>query len=141
MKREITAVGQWYLRPDTQDLFQVIDCDERSGAIRIQMFDGSLDEIDEDTWRAWSAEAVAPPEDWTGPLDNWDIDDPDEFVRDERPSEEAFRDDREPWESLLVEQAASVEAEWADLEEDEGHWASALNRHRDPSREMSRHRA
>jgi hypothetical protein len=48
MKREMSSVGQWYLRPDTHELFQVVDCDEQSGAVRIQMFDGNLDEIDED---------------------------------------------------------------------------------------------
>lgn len=141
MKREITVVGQWYLRPDTQQLFQVIDCDERSGAIRIQMFDGSLDELDEDAWRAESPEPVAPPEDWTGPLDNWEIDDLDEFVRDETESEEAFTDEREPWESLLAGEAASVEAEWADLEAHEGHGTSRLNSRGGRSQELSRHSA
>ena len=127
MNREMTAVGQWYLRPDTQDLFQVIDWDDRLGAIRIQMFDGSLDEVDEDTWRAWAAEAVAPPEDWTGPLDNWEIDDLDEFVREETQSEEAFTDDREPWESLMAEEAVGVEEESADMEADEDRWAPAVD--------------
>ena len=28
MKREMNPVGQWYLRPDTQELFQVVDWDD-----------------------------------------------------------------------------------------------------------------
>jgi hypothetical protein len=53
----------------------VVDCDDQSGTVRIQMFDGSLDEIEEDAWRALSAEPVEQPEDWTGPLDNLETDD------------------------------------------------------------------
>jgi hypothetical protein len=116
MKREMSSVGQWYLRPDTHELFQVVDCDEQSGAVRIQMFDGSLDEIDEDVWRALSAEPVEPPEDWTGPLDNLETDDPDEFGAgtDTQP-EDCFRDDREPWESLLAAEAMGIDSELATL--------------------------
>src|SRR5205085_1014714 len=79
MKRGMNLVGQWYLRPDTQELFQVLDCDDRSGAVRIQMFDGSLDELEEESWRAMAPEPVEPPEDWTGPLDNLENDELDEL--------------------------------------------------------------
>jgi len=79
MMYEMIEVGQWYLREDTQERFQVLDYDERAGTVRIQMFDGSLDELDEDDWRALSPEPVEPPEDWTGPLDNVEIEEPDPF--------------------------------------------------------------
>ena len=52
MRGGMISVGQWYRREDTRELFQVVDWETRAGAVRIQMFDGSLDEIDEDTWRA-----------------------------------------------------------------------------------------
>ena len=114
MKREINSLGQWYLRPDTQELFQVVDCDEQSGAVRIQMFDGSLDEIDGDDWRALSAEPVEAPEDWTGPLDNLEIDDLDEFGAEaEALTEDCVSDDREPWESLLAAEAMGMDSELA----------------------------
>jgi hypothetical protein len=104
MKRELNAVGQWYLRRDTEGIFQVIDCDERSGTIRIQTFDGDLDEIEEEFWRALPLEPVEPPEDWTGPLDNVEPDDLDQFVAQgyTQPIEPA--DYREPWEALLAEE-------------------------------------
>ena len=44
MLYEMIEVGQWYLREDTQERFQVLDYDERAGTMRIQMFDGSLDD-------------------------------------------------------------------------------------------------
>jgi len=52
MRGGTISIGQWYRREDTRELFQVVDWETRAGAVRIQMFDGSLDEIDEDTWRA-----------------------------------------------------------------------------------------
>lgn len=110
MKREMITVGQWYLRPDTQNMFQVVDWDDQAGTARIQMFDGSLDEIDDDTWRALSPEGVEPPDDWTGPLDNLETGDFDEFATqsDDLLEENCFRDERELWESLLVEEAAAA---------------------------------
>jgi len=99
MKRQVYSVGQWYLRRDTHETFQLIDWDDQSGTARLQMCDGSLDEIDEDTWRALSPEPVEAPEDWTGPLDNLEIGDLDEFgmESDEPSDEDYFSDDREPW--------------------------------------------
>jgi len=110
MMREMISVGQWYLRRDTRDVFQVVDWDDEVGAARIQMFDGSLDEIDADMWRALSPEAVAAPEDWTGPLDNLETEDLEQFgsQSDDQWEESGFRDDREPWESLLVEDAVAA---------------------------------
>jgi len=104
------SVGQWYMRRDTHDVFQVVDWDDEVGTARIQMFDGSLDEIDEDMWRALSPEAVAAPEDWTGPLDNLETEDFERFgtQSDDRWEENWFRDDREPWEDLLVEDAVAA---------------------------------
>ena len=108
MKREVDSVGQWYLRPDTHETFQLIDWDNESGTARIQMCDGSLDEIDEDAWRALSPERVEAPEDWTGPLDNVETADLEEFLSEsEKLSDEVyFRDDREPCEILLLEEEA-----------------------------------
>ena len=113
MRREMSSVGHWYRRPDTQELFQIVDCDERSGIVRVQMFDGSLDEIEEDSWRVLSPEPVEPPEDWSGPLDNLDTGDFDELeaAANAEPLDNDFRDDREPWESLLAAELTDDESE------------------------------
>jgi hypothetical protein len=41
-----------YLRRDLHEIFQVTGYEERSGTIEIQTFDGDLDEIEEQNWRA-----------------------------------------------------------------------------------------
>ena len=67
--------GQWYLRHDKGEIFQVIACDEEARTIEIQSFDGDLDEIDEDVWAALPLEFAEQPEDWTGPIDDVEVDD------------------------------------------------------------------
>ena len=91
-------------------MFQVVDWDDQTASARIQMFDGSLDEIDEDMWRALSPDAVATPDDWTGPLDNLETEDFEQFGTqlDDYAEENWFRDELEPWESLLVEEAVAA---------------------------------
>jgi hypothetical protein len=68
-------IGQWYLRSDKGEIFQVTGQDEESGTIEIQTFDGDLDEIDAEMWRALPLELAEQPEDWTGPVDDVEVDD------------------------------------------------------------------
>ena len=68
-------VGQWYLRSDKGEIFQVTGYDEASGTIEIQTFDGDLDEIDEENWKELPLGLAEPPEDWTGPVDDVERDD------------------------------------------------------------------
>ena len=60
MKHAIDTVGQWFLLEDTRERFQVIEEDELSGTIRVQWFDGSLDEIELETWRVGSCPGRRP---------------------------------------------------------------------------------
>ena len=68
-------IGQWYSRWDKGEMFQVTAVDEPSGTIEIQSFDGELDEIDEESWSALPLGLAEPPEDWTGPVDDVEVDD------------------------------------------------------------------
>ncbi len=68
-------IGQWYARADKGEVFQVVGYDERARTIEIQSFDGDLDEIDDDQWNSLLLERSAPPEDWTGPMDDVETDD------------------------------------------------------------------
>ena len=45
-------VGNWYAHRDKGALFQVVALDEDAGTVEIQEFDGGLDELDLDEWRA-----------------------------------------------------------------------------------------
>ncbi|MDE2136818.1 MAG: hypothetical protein KGJ68_05230 [Gammaproteobacteria bacterium] len=68
-------IGQWYLRWDKGEIFQVTGCDEDARTIEIQTFDGDLDEIDEESWNVMPLGLTEPPEDWTGPVDDVEHDD------------------------------------------------------------------
>lgn len=68
-------IGQWYSRWDKGEIFQVTGFDEPSGTIEIQSFDGELDEIDRESWGTLLLALAEPPEDWTGPVDDVEVDD------------------------------------------------------------------
>ena len=68
-------IGQWYLRWDTGELFQVIAIDEQNRTIEIQNFDGDIDEMDAAAWQGLPIGFAEPPEDWTGPVDDVEVDD------------------------------------------------------------------
>ena len=68
-------IGQWYLRQDKGEAFLVTAYDDSSRTIEIQTFDGDIDEIDQEAWTTLPLEFAEPPEDWTGPLDDVEVDD------------------------------------------------------------------
>ena len=49
--------------------------DDDAGTVEIQYFDGAIDEFDLQDWSEMQAEEIAEPEDWTGPMDDIEIDD------------------------------------------------------------------
>lgn len=69
-------IGQWYVRWDKGEIFQVTGYDENACAIEIQTFDGDLYATDYETWRSLPLGLAEPPEGWTGPLDDLERDDP-----------------------------------------------------------------
>jgi len=68
-------IGQWYLRWDKGEVFQVTGRDDRTNTIETQTFDGDLDEVDEAVWTTLPLSLAEPPEDWTGPMDDIETDD------------------------------------------------------------------
>src|SRR5665213_3549914 len=65
-------VGQWY-RGGTNELFEVVAIDDQDQTIEIQYFDGSVTEVDFDSWNEQLLDelidAAEPPEDWSGAVD------------------------------------------------------------------------
>ena len=61
-------VGQWYARQDTGQTFWVTDYDSRSGTVDIQMSDGDLDELEEETWESLPLDFAQAMPGWTDPL-------------------------------------------------------------------------
>ena len=66
------VVGQWY-RGESDELFEVVALDLADESIEVQYFDGSIDELDFDSWneqlREGLLEAADAPEDWSGSVD------------------------------------------------------------------------
>ena len=78
------TIGKWFRRPDGT-LLEVVAVDEDDNTIEIQMFDGTIDEVDGDAWRELFLVETAAPEDWSGSVDM----DPDDYrgtARNEMPA-------------------------------------------------------
>ncbi len=70
MKRPISPErGQWYKRPDLNDLFEVVAIDDDEGTIEIQYFNGEIEELDQASWKQLEIIGAAAPEDWSGALE------------------------------------------------------------------------
>lgn len=68
-------INQWYRHLDKGYQFQVVMVDEGEGTVQVQHFDGDLEELDLDSWNDLEIEMIEPPEDWTGSLDDIQLDD------------------------------------------------------------------
>lgn len=61
-------IGDWYRAPGGV-LFEVVAVNEQDGTIDIQHFDGTVEELDLDTWEESEFQPADPPEDYSGSLD------------------------------------------------------------------------
>jgi hypothetical protein len=61
-------VGLWY-RQFNGALFEVVAVDEKDHTVELQHFDGTLDEVELETWPNLLIETVGAPEDWSGSVD------------------------------------------------------------------------
>jgi hypothetical protein len=66
------VVGQWY-RGSTNELFEVVAIDDQDQTIEIQYFDGTVTEMEFDSWNEQLLDelidAADAPEDWSGAVD------------------------------------------------------------------------
>lgn len=69
------TIGNWYRRPNGT-LFEVVAADEDDGTIEIQLYDGTISEIEIDNWPNLLLVEVSAPEDWSGAVDM----DPEDYV-------------------------------------------------------------
>jgi hypothetical protein len=69
------SIGQWFRRPNGA-LLEVVAVDEDDSTIEIQLFDGTIDEVELDAWPEQMLIEVAAPEDWSGSVDM----DPEDFL-------------------------------------------------------------
>ena len=57
--------GEWYVRWDNGELFQVTSHDAKTHANTIENFDGEIYEICDESWQALPLTPVQPPTAWT----------------------------------------------------------------------------
>ncbi|HET7307086.1 MAG TPA: DUF6763 family protein [Gammaproteobacteria bacterium] len=62
------AVGDWY-QTMTGELLEVVAADESEDTIEVQYFDGTVAELDTESWYENIRGPASPPEDWSGSLD------------------------------------------------------------------------
>ena len=67
------GIGDWYRLKESGSLGEVVAFDDDDGTIEIQHYDGTVEELDVEDWKAqWQdgeLEGAGPPEDWTGSVD------------------------------------------------------------------------
>lgn len=72
---QFPTIGGWYRRPGGT-LFEVVAVDEDDGTIEIQLYDGTISEIEIENWPNLLLVEVSAPEDWSGSVDM----DPEDYV-------------------------------------------------------------
>jgi hypothetical protein len=77
-------IGNWY-RHENGELFEVVALDPDDAAVEIQYFDGTIEEIDTDSWEQMEIEEAQPPDDWSGSVD---VDDEELEEPTDKPTEE-----------------------------------------------------
>jgi hypothetical protein len=68
-------IDEWYRHLDKGQRFVVVAIDEDSGTIEVQDFDGTLEEIEFETWYEMELEPCQAPESWAGAVDVGNADD------------------------------------------------------------------
>ncbi len=61
-------IGDWY-RTATGETFEIVAYDEDDQTVELQYFDGTVEELDLDSWHELDIEITEPPEDWSGSMD------------------------------------------------------------------------
>ncbi|MCC7257014.1 MAG: hypothetical protein IT486_01435 [Gammaproteobacteria bacterium] len=78
------VIGNWY-RQENGELFEVVALDADDATVEIQYFDGTIEELDVETWEQMGLEEAEPPEDWSGSVD---VDDDEIEELQDKPEEE-----------------------------------------------------
>jgi hypothetical protein len=84
-------IGHWYKYDDGR-MFRVVAFDEEQGAVKIQHFDGDIEEVDASAWFDMDIEPTETPEDWTGPFDEIE----DDWIAEDE--EKEWDDEQDDWE-------------------------------------------
>ena len=75
MAVQFPVIGNWFRRPNGT-LFEVVASDEEDGTVEIQLFDGTIGEVEIENWTQMLLVEVSAPEDLSGSVDM----DPEDYL-------------------------------------------------------------
>ena len=61
-------IGDWY-KSTTGDAFEVVAQDDDDDTLELQYYDGTVEELDAESWESMQPQPIEPPEDWSGSMD------------------------------------------------------------------------
>jgi hypothetical protein len=61
-------IGDWYTN-SAGESFEIVAHDEDDETLELQYFDGTVEELDRETWASMQPQLIDPPEDWAGSMD------------------------------------------------------------------------
>ena len=61
-------IGDWY-KNTVGDAFEVVAQDDDDDTLELQYYDGTVEELDAETWQYMHPQPIEPPEDWSGSMD------------------------------------------------------------------------
>lgn len=68
MSGQVSAeIGRWYRFTNRMNSFEVVAIDFNEQSVEVQCFDGSIEQIEFNLWKATCSTQISPPEDWSGP--------------------------------------------------------------------------
>jgi len=76
------VLGNWYRYLDKGHEFQVVTYDDIDGIVEILHYDGEVEALEVDDWDVMELEHIEPPQEWAGPMEDFEGDDWDEGLDD-----------------------------------------------------------
>jgi hypothetical protein len=68
-------IGNWYQDEASGRQFRIVAIDEENDSIDVQYLNGDLGEYDYGSWEESVISLIEPPEDWSAPFDDVELDD------------------------------------------------------------------
>ena len=68
-------LDNWYQDIETSRSFRIVAIDEDTDSINIQYLNGDIGEYDFSSWSESALIPIEPPEDWSAPFDDLEMDD------------------------------------------------------------------
>jgi hypothetical protein len=64
----VPRIGDWY-QNSSGESFEIVAQDEEDETLELQYYDGTVEELDRETWESMRPQLIEPPEDWNGSMD------------------------------------------------------------------------